>query len=90
MKTENKQQLELYLKFILPTLENSENEKGYIWVSNPNNNFSKQLYFNSYQEGIAIIEKYRHNSCYVGLSTTNGEGNKKENLINTNSNYIIP
>ena len=77
-----------YLKFVLPTLEKSNVEKGYLWINNPKNNFSKQLYFNSYNEGIALIEKYRHNECYLGLATSDGQGYKLENLINRNTILI--
>ena len=59
-----------YLKFILPTLENNNIEKGYLWINNPKTNFSRQLFFNTYEEGLTLIEKYKHNSCYIGLATT--------------------
>lgn len=77
-----------YLKFVLPTLEKNVAEKGYLWINNPRNNFSQQLYFNSYNEGVALIEKYRHNECYLGLATTDGKGYKLENLINRNTILI--
>lgn len=81
MTEQQKKQVLEYLKFVLPTLEN-KNEQGYLWINNPKNNFKMQIYFNSYFEGIALIEKYRHNQCYIGLATTNGAGYKLENLIN--------
>lgn len=77
-----------YLKFVLPTLEKNVDEKGYLWINNPRNNFSQQLYFNSYNEGVALIEKYRHNECYLGIATTDGKGYKLENLINRNTILI--
>ena len=88
MTDKQRKQVLQYLKFVLPTLEKSDVEKGYIWVNNPNNNFSQQLYFNSYNEGIALIEKYRHNECYLGLATSDGQGYKLENLINRNTILI--
>ena len=77
-----------YLKFVLPTLEKNVAEKGYLWINNHKNNFSQQLYFNNYNEGLALIEKYRHNQSYLGLATTNGQGYKLENLINRNTILI--
>ena len=44
-----------YLKFVLPTLENNNIEKGYLWINNPNTNFNKQVFFNTYEEGLALI-----------------------------------
>ena len=73
-----------YLKFILPTLENNEIEKGYLWVNNPNNDFSKQIYFNTYEEGVELVAKYQHNNCYVGLATTMIGAYKTETLISRN------
>lgn len=81
MNEQQKRQLLEYLKFILPTIENNNKEQGYLWINNPKNNFNMQRYFNTYAEGIALIEKYRHNQCYVGLATTDGAGYKVENLI---------
>ena len=82
MTEQQKKQLLEYLKFVLPTIENNNNEQGYLWINNPKNNFNMQRYFNTYVEGIALIEKYRHNQCYIGLATTDGAGYKLENLIN--------
>lgn len=82
MTEQQKKQLLEYLKFVLPTIENNNNEQGYLWINNPKNNFNMQRYFNTYIEGVALIEKYRHNQCYVGLATTDGAGYKLENLIN--------
>lgn len=88
MTEKQRMQVLQYLKFVLPTLEKSHVEKGYLWINNPKNNFSQQIYFNSYNEGIALIEKYRHNSCYLGLATSDGQGYKLENLINRNTILI--
>lgn len=88
MTDKQRKQVLQYLKFVLPTLEKSDVEKGYLWINNPKNNFSQQLYFNSYNEGIALIEKYRHNECYLGLATSDGQGYKLENLINRNTILI--
>ncbi|MEG2058116.1 MAG: hypothetical protein RRZ84_09475, partial [Romboutsia sp.] len=79
--TKDKNKLLQYLKFVLPTLEEREKEKGYIWINNSKTKFKQQIYFNSYQDAIEIIEKYRNNSCYVGLATTDANGYKTENLI---------
>ncbi len=73
-----------YLKFILPTLENNNIEKGYLWINNPKTNFSRQLFFNTYEEGLTLIEKYKHNSCYIGLATTVTEEYKTNFLLNRN------
>ena len=73
-----------YLKFVLPTLENNNIEKGYLWINNPNTNFNKQVFFNTYEEGLNLIEKYKHNSCYIGLATTVTEAYKTELLLNRN------
>lgn len=81
MIDKQKRQLLEYLKFVLPTLEKNNSEKGYLWINNPKNNFKMQIYFNSYFEGMALIEKYRHNQVYIGLATTDGAGYKVENLI---------
>lgn len=81
MNEQQKRQLLEYLKFVLPTLEDGDSEKGYLWINNSKNNYSQQIYFNSYIEGIALIEKYRHNECYIGLATTDGTGYKVEKLI---------
>lgn len=88
MTDKQRQQVLQYLKFVLPTLEKNVAEKGYLWINNPRNNFSQQLYFNSYNEGVALIEKYRHNECYLGLATSDGKGYKVENLINRNTILI--
>ena len=78
-----------YLKFVLPTLEKSDVEKGYLLIKNPKNNFTQQIYFNNYNEGLAIIEKYRHNECYLGLATTNDKKDwRNENLINRSTILI--
>ena len=84
MNEQQKRQMLEYLKFVLPTLETNDNEKGYLWIHNPRNDFKMQLYFNGYFEGMALIQKYRHNQCYIGLATTDGAGYKVENLINRN------
>lgn len=81
MNEQQKRQLLEYLKFVLPALEKNDSEKGYLWINNPKNNFKMQIYFNSYFEGMALIEKYRHNQVYIGLATTDGAGYKVENLI---------
>ena len=88
MNEQQKRQLLEYLKFVLPTLEKNDSEKGYLWIHNPNNDFKMQIYFNGYFEGMALIEKYRHNQCYIGLATTDGAGYKVENLINRNTILI--
>lgn len=73
-----------YLKLILPTLENNAVEKGYLWINNPNTNFSRQLFFSTYEEGLALIKKYKRNNCYIGLATTVTECYKTELLLNRN------
>lgn len=73
-----------YLKLILPTLENNAVEKGYLWINNPNTDFSRQLFFSTYEEGLALIKKYKRNNCYIGLATTVTEGYKTELLLNRN------
>lgn len=88
MTEKQRMQVLQYLRFVLPTLEADKFEKGYLWINNPKNSFSQQVYFNNYVEGVALIEKYRHNSCYLGLATTNGQGYKLENLINRNTILI--
>ncbi|MEG0181588.1 MAG: primase C-terminal domain-containing protein [Peptostreptococcaceae bacterium] len=88
MTEQQKKQLLEYLKFVLPTIENNDNEQGYLWINNPKNNFNMQRYFNTYAEGVALIEKYRHNQCYIGLATTDGAGYKLENLINRSTILI--
>ena len=88
MNEQQKQQLLEYINFVLPTLETNDSEKGYLWINNPKNEFKMQIYFNSYFEGMALIEKYRHNQCYIGLATTDGAGYKVENLINRNTILI--
>lgn len=79
-----KKKLLTYLEFVLPTLENNNIEKGYLWINNPNTNFNKQVFFNTYEEGLTLIEKYKHNSCYIGLATTVTEAYKTELLLNRN------
>ena len=83
MTEKQRQQVLQYLKFLFPTLENEE-EMGYLWIHNPSNDFKMQLYFNNYNEALELIAKYRHNQCYIGLATTDGQGYKLENLINRN------
>ncbi len=73
-----------YLKLILPTLENNAVEKGYLWINNPNTNFSRQLFFSTYEEGLTLIKKYKRNNCYIGLATTVTECYKTELLLNRN------
>lgn len=73
-----------YLKLILPTLENNAVEKGYLWINNPNTDFSRQLFFSTYEEGLTLIKKYKRNNCYIGLATTVTEGYKTELLLNRN------
>ena len=77
-----KKKLEQYLKFVLPTLESNEVEKGYIFTNNPTTSFEKKYTFNTYQEGLSLIEKLQYNNCYIGLSTIVGENNKTENIVN--------
>lgn len=77
-----KQKLEQYLRFILPTLENNEVEKGYIFANNPTTSFEKKYIFNTYNEGLVLLEKLQYNNCYIGLSTIIGEHNKTENIVN--------
>lgn len=77
-----KEKLLTYLKFVLPTLENNKIEKGYLWINNPKTEFSKQLFFDTYEEGISLIEKYKNNSCYIGLSTTITNSYKTDCLLN--------
>lgn len=83
MTEKQRQQVLQYLKFLFPTLENKK-EMGYLWIHNPSNDFKMQLYFNNYNEALELIAKYRHNQCYIGLATTDGQGYKLENLINRN------
>ena len=71
-----------YLILILPTLENNAVEKGYLWINNPNTDFSRQLFFSTYEEGLTLIKKYKRNNCYIGLATTVTEGYKTELLLN--------
>ena len=77
-----KKKLEQYLKFVLPTLESNEVEKGYIFTNNPSTSFEKKYTFNTYVEGLSLIEKLQYNNCYIGLSTIKGEYNKTENIVN--------
>lgn len=81
MNEQQKRQLLEYLKFVLPALEKNDSEKGYLWINNPKTNYNRQIYFNDYFEGMAIIEKNRHQQVYIGLATTDGAGYKVENLI---------
>lgn len=74
--------LEQYLRFILPTLENNEVEKGYIFANNPKTSFENKYVFNTYHEGLELLEKLQYNNCYIGLSTIKNEHNKTENIIN--------
>lgn len=88
MTEKQKKQMLEYLKFVLPTLENNDSEKGYLWIHNPKNDFKMQVYFNTYLEGIEFIAKYRHNQVYIGLATTDGVGYKAENLISRSTILI--
>ena len=40
MTDKQRKQVLQYLKFVLPTLEKSDVEKGYLWINNPKNNFN--------------------------------------------------
>lgn len=89
MTEQQKRQLLQYLKFVLPTLETNDSEKGYLWINNSKNDFKMQRYFNTYAEGVALIEKYRHNQCYIGLATTNNKEDwKTENIVNRSTIFI--
>lgn len=89
MTEKQKRQLLEYLKFVLPTIENNNKEQGYLWINNPKNNFNMQRYFNTYAEGVALIEKYRHNQCYIGIATTNNKEDwKTENIVNRSTIFI--
>ena len=76
--------LEQYLRFILPTLENNEVEKGYIFANNPKTSFENKYVFNTYHEGLELLEKLQYNNCYIGLSTIKNKQNNPKYINRTN------